>query len=68
MTKTSSKNTSDSSVKPTPNALHSLTSSGSMGNALLAGGPLGEYMADALQRTILFWDVLRQRSEQYYAQ
>ena len=31
-------------------------------------GPLGEYMTDAMQRTILFWDVLRQRSEQYYAQ
>jgi Protein of unknown function (DUF3141) len=31
-------------------------------------GPLGEYMTDAMQRTILFWDVLRQRSDQYYAQ
>jgi Protein of unknown function (DUF3141) len=27
-----------------------------------------EYWVDAWQRTILFWDVLRQRSEQYYAQ
>ena len=68
MTKTSIRNTSDSSAMPAPNALLSLTSSGSMGKALLAGGPLGEYMTDALQRTILFWDVLRQRSEQYYAQ
>jgi hypothetical protein len=25
-------------------------------------------MTDALQRTVLFWDVMRQRSEQYYAQ
>ena len=25
-------------------------------------------MTDAMQRTILFWDVLRQRSDQYYAQ
>jgi len=25
-------------------------------------------MADAMQRTILFWDVLRQRSDQHYAQ
>ena len=25
-------------------------------------------MADATQRTVLFWDVLRQRSDQYYAQ
>ena len=31
-------------------------------------GPVGEYLTDAAQRTILFWDVLRQRSEQYYAQ
>ena len=28
--------------------------------------PFTEYVADATQRTILFWDVLRQRSEQYY--
>lgn len=68
MTNTPSKNTIDSSVKSAPNALHSLTSGGSMGNGLLVGGPLGEYMTDALQRTVLFWDVLRQRSEQYYAQ
>ncbi len=33
-----------------------------------AWGPVGEYMTDAVQRTILFWDVLRQRSDQYYAQ
>ena len=26
------------------------------------------YWVDAWQRTILFWDVLRQRSDQYYAQ
>ena len=32
------------------------------------GGPLGEYLTDAVQRTVLFWDVLRQRSDQYYAQ
>ncbi len=31
-------------------------------------GPLGEYLLDAAQRTLLFWDVLRQRSDQYYAQ
>jgi hypothetical protein len=40
----------------------------STNNALQAWGPLGEYMADAMQRTILFWDVLRQRSDQYYEQ
>jgi len=68
MIKTSSKSTSDSSFKTTPNALHSLTSNDSTGKGLLAGVPFGEYMTDALQRTILFWDVLRQRSDQYYAQ
>jgi hypothetical protein len=36
--------------------------------ALKAWGPLGDYMTDAVQRTILFWDVMRQRSAQYYAQ
>jgi hypothetical protein len=36
--------------------------------ALQAWGPLGEYMTDAAQRTILFWDVMRQRSNQYYEQ
>ena len=33
-----------------------------------AWGSFGEYMTDAAQRTILFWDVMRQRSTQYYAQ
>ena len=38
-------------------------------NAALQGlGPVGEYMTDAMQRTILFWDVMRQRSDQYYEQ
>ena len=68
MTNTTRKNTIDSSVKPAPNALQSLTSSGSVGSAMLTGGPFVEYMTDAMQRTILFWDVLRQRSSQYYAQ
>ena len=36
--------------------------------ALLAWGPLGEYLVDAAQRTVLFWDVLRRRSDQYYEQ
>ncbi len=31
---------------------------------LQAWGPLGDYLLDATQRTILFWDVLRRRSEQ----
>jgi len=29
---------------------------------------LGEYMTDAMQRTVLFWDVMRQRSDQYYTE
>jgi pimeloyl-ACP methyl ester carboxylesterase len=41
---------------------------GATNPALQAWGPLGEYMTDAMQRTILFWDVLRQRSDQYYEQ
>src|SRR6476659_2425504 len=31
-------------------------------------GPVGEYMTDAMQRTVLFWDVMRQRSDQYYTE
>ncbi len=31
-------------------------------------GPFSEYLTDAAQRTVLFWDVMRQRSDQYYAQ
>jgi hypothetical protein len=29
-------------------------------------GSAAEYMVDAMQRTVLFWDVLRRRSDQYY--
>lgn len=43
------------------------TATGSFG-ALQQGGPLGEYLTDAVQRTVLFRDVLRQRSDQYCAQ
>jgi hypothetical protein len=28
--------------------------------------PLSEYLVDATQRTILFWDVMRRRSNDYY--
>ncbi len=31
-------------------------------------GPLGEYLVNAAQRIVLFWDVLRWRSDQYYEQ
>ena len=37
---------------------------GAMNAGMQAWGPLGEYMTDDMQRTILFWDVLRQRSDQ----
>jgi hypothetical protein len=30
-----------------------------------AFGPLAEYMVDAAQRSVLFWDVMRQRGNQY---
>jgi len=33
-----------------------------------SGAAAWDYWVDAWQRTILFWDVLRQRSNQYYAQ
>ncbi|MFZ1415575.1 MAG: DUF3141 domain-containing protein [Defluviicoccus sp.] len=36
-------------------------------SAMAFGGPLGEYLTDCAQRTILFWDVLRRRSADYYA-
>ncbi len=42
--------------------------SAAMNAVLQAWGPLGEYLVDATQRTVLFWDVLRRRSDQYYAQ
>ena len=42
--------------------------SGGANAAVQAWGPVGEYMTDATQRTILFWDVMRQRSTQYYEQ
>ena len=35
---------------------------------LQAAGSASEYMTDAFQRTVLFWDVMRQRSNQYTAQ
>ena len=35
---------------------------------LQAAGSASEYMTDTFQRTVLFWDVMRQRSNQYTAQ
>ncbi|MFZ4538014.1 DUF3141 domain-containing protein [Propionivibrio sp.] len=68
MTKPLSKSTSDLPANSPPNALKTSPATGSLSNPLQAWGPLGEYMTDALQRTVLFWDVLRLRSDQYYAQ
>jgi hypothetical protein len=71
MSKTSSKTVGDLPVDPASPAWWAwpaLAAKGNPANALQAWGPLGEYMTDAMQRTVLFWDVLRQRSEQYYAQ
>ena len=65
MPKPSNNDTSRLPAIPTSAALQP---TGSMNSALQLWGPLGEYMTDAMQRTILFWDVLRQRSDQYYAQ
>ena len=33
--------------------------------AVKAWGPAGEYMLDAMQRTILYWDLMRRSSEQH---
>ncbi len=71
MSKTLSKTAGDLPVNPASLASWTwpgLAASVSPASALQAWGPLGEYMTDAMQRTVLFWDVLRQRSDQYYAQ
>ena len=62
MSSTTSKAKTAAAVKPMPNTLFA------MNPFLQAWGPVGEYVVDAAQRTILFWDLLRQRSDQYYAQ
>src|SRR6187402_3283833 len=51
-----------------PTASSPKAASGGATAGLQAWGPVGEYMTDAMQRTILFWDVMRQRSDQYYEQ
>jgi pimeloyl-ACP methyl ester carboxylesterase len=62
MSKTSSINAIDLTANLMPEALKG------MNLVMQAWGPVGEYMTDSMQRTILFWDVLRQRSNQYYEQ
>ena len=51
-----------------PSARPAPAEGGGMNAAVQAWGPVGEYVTDAMQRTILFWDVMRQRSAQYYEQ
>jgi len=71
MSKPLSKTTGGMPTNPMPNALFGWPGMGALGSmnmGLQGAGPVGEYMTDAMQRTILFWDVLRQRSDQYYAQ
>jgi len=50
----------------TLNTLPSMMDMMSLNPILQTWRPLSEYMTDAAQRTILFWDVMRQRSAQYY--
>ena len=56
--------TTDAAAGKTPEALQGIV--GGMNAMMQAWGPVGEYVTDSMQRTILFWDVLRQRSEQYF--
>ncbi len=66
MPRTLNKNTGGLPVNRMPFALSEMA--GGMNAALQPWGAAGEYMIDAMQRTVLFWDVLRRRSQQYYAQ
>ena len=68
MSKTSSTTKRIALANPTSNTLPSMAAMTGLNPALQAWGPFGEYMTDAAQRTILFWDVMRQRSTQYYEQ
>ena len=42
------------------------STTGKPSDTFALSGPFAEYLIDATQRTILFWDVLRRRSAQYY--
>ena len=66
MPTTPSKTKTATAAKPAPDTLPRMLDD--MNPFLQASGSVGEYVVDAAQRTILFWDVLRQRSDQYYAQ
>ncbi|MGB8144010.1 MAG: DUF3141 domain-containing protein, partial [Chromatiaceae bacterium] len=60
--------TSPDGVLPSDKAPDTPSATAGMDAALQAWGPLGEYLVDAAQRTILFWDLLRRRSDQYQEQ
>ena len=60
------KRANSSSTELTKNAQEGIV--GGIDSALKAWGPPGEYMLDAMQRTILYWDLMRQRSEQHAVQ
>ena len=66
MSSTTSKAKTTAPAKPAPTMLPDMF--GGMNPFVQAWGPVGEYVVDVTQRTILFWDLLRRRSEQYYAQ
>ncbi len=68
MPKTLSNTTRLAAASAPANTPPSMVAMSALNPALQAWGPFGEYMTDAVQRTILFWDVMRQRSDQYYAQ
>ncbi|MDR0776300.1 MAG: DUF3141 domain-containing protein [Azonexus sp.] len=55
---------SKSSPKAPPSTAPAVADS----NPAQAWGPFAEYLVDITQRSILFMDVLRQRSDQYYVQ
>jgi pimeloyl-ACP methyl ester carboxylesterase len=60
--------TSTRKAGPTGSTLNSSSSAAGPDLAVRALEPLAQYMTDAAQRTILFWDVMRQRSANYYAE
>jgi hypothetical protein len=69
MSKNSSQAAGDAPVAAELPALFAWPAVAASGGAAAVLQPWGgEYMTDAVQRTILFWDVMRQRSDQYYAQ
>ena len=68
MSKPSSSTTRAPFAIPSSGTLPTMADMAKLNPALQAWGQFGEYMTDAAQRTILFWDVMRQRSTQYYAQ